>query len=136
MLEAFASGDRDAAIASIRDAVGAAGWLLDARPFSGLVMCFQLELRAESAAAFLANLRAAEVRLSAASEQELRAGAAAASGGDVPIVLAVRFRAGDPDLRHEVPSVPGCRRSACSAAQHLHASGSGEGGTSAARSRS
>ena len=108
MLDAVAHQERDAAILAIRDAIGDAGCLLDVRTFSGISMSFLFELSADHAAAFEASLTAVDVMLGDESKRELRA-AAASRTGDEPITawLAVTFGRGDPDLRTEIPKVPG-----------------------------
>jgi hypothetical protein len=108
MLDAVALTDRAVAIVSIRDAIGEAGCLLDARAFSDLAMSFHFELESERALDFASTLRASDVVLSDASFARLAA-AVGAQRGSAPltIMMSVTFRRGSGELRNDVPEVPG-----------------------------
>ncbi|MBF5040881.1 hypothetical protein FGE12_00650 [Aggregicoccus sp. 17bor-14] len=105
-LSAVARGDRTAAIARIEEAISACGWLVAARPFSGLYFMFQAELETARLGDFAQRLRAAGVMLDEVSAALLEAAEQAA---DTPrnVSLGVTFPEGDPNLRHVIPEVPG-----------------------------
>jgi hypothetical protein len=87
---ATTSGDRDATTQKIRDGLSEAGaWLTDVHFFSGVQTVFVLELSPDRVRYLESVLRAAGLRL------------------DVHATLAVVLAHGDPDLRHDVPAIPG-----------------------------
>lgn len=105
-IKAVAAGYRDATTARVRDAFGEAGaWITDVHVFSGLqtVLVFDVEPHRVRA------LEDALVRAGLDFGEESRAALALAAGaaGEVHGTLAIVFAHGDPDLKHEVPAVPG-----------------------------
>jgi hypothetical protein len=100
-------GDRVAATARVRDVFGEAGaWITDVHFFSGVQTAFAFEVAADHLAALEAALNRAGVSLDETSRERLAAAVEGATG-EVEGTLAVTFAEGDPDLRHEVPAVPG-----------------------------
>lgn len=113
-LAAIAGGARSAATDRVNDAFSEAGvWITDVHFFSGLqtVFCFEASparlpsLQGALQRAGISLDEASLAALAAASQGELAA--ASPEADEVPGTLAVTFVQGDPDLRHEVPSVPG-----------------------------
>jgi len=104
-IHAIARGDRSAMTAKIRDAFGEAGaFLTDVRFFSGVMTVFVFEGDAGAVRALALALGRAGVGVDDAGR------AAIGRLGDEQTVagtLAVAFPEGDPDLRRDVPSVPG-----------------------------
>ena len=99
-------GGRDEMTMRIRDAFSAAGaWITDVHFFSGVCTVFTFEVACADARALVAALAATGLVLDDAGRVALDG--AAGVEGDVAGTLAVTFAEGDPDLTHEVPSVPG-----------------------------
>jgi hypothetical protein len=106
-LSAVTRGERSEATARVSDAIGEAGaWITDVHFFSGIQTTFAFEITADRLAALEAALLRAKVSLDRLSRERL-AGAAADTPEEVQGTLAVTFAEGDPDLKHEVPTVPG-----------------------------
>ena len=110
-LKAIAREARDVATVRVRDAFGVAGaWITDVHFFSGISTVFSFEVARADAPLLLDALRDAGLDVEPRGADALRAAAAASAAGgdaDVPGTLAVTFAHGDPDLKHEVPAVPG-----------------------------
>jgi hypothetical protein len=105
-LKAIAVGDRTAATSRVRDAFAEAGaWITDVRFFSGVQSVFVFEMESSGRLALRDALTKAGLELDAASLAALEP--APAISGDVGGTLVVLFRDGDPDLRRDVPAVPG-----------------------------
>lgn len=117
-LAAIAGGARSAATDRVNDAFSEAGvWITDVHFFSGLqtVFCFEasparlpsLQGALQRAGISLDEASLAAVAAASPDESGLALAAASPEADEVPGTLAVTFVQGDPDLRHEVPSVPG-----------------------------
>jgi hypothetical protein len=105
-LSAVAAGDRDATTTRVRDAFGEAGaWITDVHFFSGVQTAFTFEVVTERVRALERELVRAGLAFDDASRAQLAN--AANAQGDVEGTLVVVFARGDPDITHEVPSVPG-----------------------------
>lgn len=113
-VNALTRADRHATIPALRDAVGASGgWITDARFFSNTSVCLNFEMTARHVPEFRAAL--AGLRLSLSDESlraldELSLDAAAGGGAaeaEVVGTLQVTFIHDEPDLRIEVPPIPG-----------------------------
>jgi hypothetical protein len=105
-LTAIARGDRDATTQRVRDAFGAAGvFITDVHLFAGLQTVLTFEAAPERLFALGEALSRCGAELDAESRDALREASRAAS--DVEGTLALVFAHGDPDLRHDVPAVPG-----------------------------
>jgi hypothetical protein len=105
-LTALARGDRVAVTARVRDAfIEAHAWITDVHFFSGLSTTLGFEVDATRLPALERALEAAGLTLDEESRAAVRA--IGADAGEVQGTLCVTFVHGDPDLRHEVPSVPG-----------------------------
>ncbi len=105
-LSALARGDRVAVTARVRDAfIEAHAWITDVHFFSGLSTTLGFEVDATRLVALERALAAAGLTL----DEESRTSICAVDpdAGEVQGTLCLKFVHGDPDLRHEVPSVPG-----------------------------
>lgn len=110
-LVAIAAGDRDAVTARVRDAFSESGaWITDVHFFSGVQTMFSFEAASDALWPLAQALARAGLRLDEASRTALDEATERASGpapGDLEGTLAVIFAHGDPDMKHEVPAVPG-----------------------------
>jgi hypothetical protein len=105
-LKGVAHGDRNVATAQISDAMNAAGAaIVDVHLFSGVMTVLAFEVAPDALQALGAALTGAGLELDAVSADML----AKAPPGDAPLegTLSIAFPEGDPDLRRDVPSVPG-----------------------------
>lgn len=110
MLAAVTRANRHEVFAQINDAaVGCGGWIEGHTLFSNIMVTFRFVLPADRLEAFLSRVDQAGVHLDQASLAALSAVAQpdGAGGGEVPGALAVTFVHDEPDLRREVPAVPG-----------------------------
>ncbi len=99
-------GDRFAATARVRDAFRDAGaWITDARLFSGMQTVLTFEVAAHRLGALERELTRACLVLDAASRAAIAG--APSEGGELAGTLVVVFADGDPDVKHEIPDVPG-----------------------------
>lgn len=105
-LHGLVKGDPNAAMVAIDDTFGAAGVsITDVHLFSGVQVTLHFEGPSESVVPLVAGLAEAGVEL----DEPSRAAAVEASRLDRAAVgtLVVVLLRGDPDLRREVPAVPG-----------------------------
>jgi len=107
LLSAIARGDWYAAVGRVRAAVDECGFVLEERPFSGILVAFQIELRASRAGRFSEALREHAVILDAASEVALAGAIAGCTSDSFEGMLSVSFPDGDPDKSRPTPAVPG-----------------------------
>lgn len=110
-LNASTRADRQQMIAALREAITTSGgWITDFKLFSNLSICLNFEIAASHMADLQAALTRPDLSLSDESEQRLAAWRNAAAGAadrDVRGTLQVTFIHSEPDLRLEVPAVPG-----------------------------
>lgn len=99
-LSATSEGDLDERLPAILEAVRPLADILDARPFSGLLLALTLELSPARLPALARALADAGAPLDAVPPLDPAAPERVAR-------LAIRFRGGDPDRRRDVPVVPG-----------------------------
>ncbi len=105
-LEARTRRPRNEASRSLLDVVnGDGGFVLDTHTFGGLALSLTLELAPRAAATLAERLAAQGLVLDEADASRL--GVAAAEEVDVVASLLVRFLADEPDLKTEIPKVPG-----------------------------
>jgi hypothetical protein len=105
-LRAIVRDDRDAMTIRVRNAFDEAGaFITDVHMFAGVQTVLTFEVDASRVAALGAALSGAGIELDEGSAAAIRA--ATQEGRDVEGTLALVFVHGDPDLRHEVPAVPG-----------------------------
>jgi hypothetical protein len=107
LLSAIARGDWYEAVGRVRAAVEECGFVLEERPFSGIMVAFRIELRAARAGRFSDALRTHAVILDAASEAALVGAIAACTSDVLEGMLSVSFPDGDPDKSRPTPAVPG-----------------------------
>lgn len=101
LLSATSEGNLDERTPSLLTAIRRWADIVDARPYSGLMLALRLELPVAKVPELARALADAGAPL-----DELPA---TVSGAADPVLalLSIRFRGGDPDQRREVPNVPG-----------------------------
>ena len=106
--------DRQQAITLIKDAIQeSGGWLLDFTMFSNISICFNLEVGRRNLGRLFELLVGTGVRLSRESEEHYAAWRARVEDGvqaeedDLAGTIQVTFIHDEPDLRREVPAIPG-----------------------------
>ncbi len=105
-IQAVAKGDPDATTGRVIEAFGAAMVsIVDAHFFAGVVTVLAFESEPQDLARLADALVDAGLRIDDANRAALVR--AAAATGSVRGTLAITFAHGDPNRRHEVPSVPG-----------------------------
>jgi len=105
-LVAVAGDERSATTQRLRDAFSNAGaWLTDVHFFAGVQTVFTFEVASDRLSGLMDELAGAGVKVSEDAAAAIQA--AVSQEGEVCGTLAVTFAHGDPDLTHEVPSVPG-----------------------------
>ncbi|MDP2149377.1 MAG: hypothetical protein Q8S27_16520 [Hoeflea sp.] len=111
MLSAVTRINRHAAMAGIDDIVVACGgWIEGHTLFSNIAATFRFVLPTSGLAGFGARVDALGVHLDAASTEALAARSpAAGEAGEAEVAgaLAVTFVHDEPDLRREIPAIPG-----------------------------
>ena len=114
-INAVTRADRHQTIALLRDAVSASGgWITDFHLFSNTSICINFEIPLRHAPRLRDSLKRLELRLTAESEDELKAlslraeqAVERAADEEITGTLQVTFVHNDPDLRIEVPPIPG-----------------------------
>lgn len=101
LLSASSDGDLDERTPALLAAIRPWADIIDARPYSGLLIALTLELAPDK----LPNLARALSEAGAPLDELPTPGAGPAP--EVVALLSIRFRGGDPDQRREVPDVPG-----------------------------
>lgn len=110
MLSGVTHENRHQVSADINDAVVAAGgWITDHTFFSNIATTFRAVLAPSGLAAFRDRIAAIGVHLDAESTEKLAALIENQRGlpEEIPASLNVTFIHDEPDLRREVPAVPG-----------------------------
>jgi hypothetical protein len=110
MLSAVTRRNRHDAMAEINDAViGAGGWVEGHTLFSNIATTFRTELPMEKIADFVRAIDSLGVHLDTESKHAVALQEAPGNrrDADVPVTLNVTFIHDEPDLRREVPMVPG-----------------------------
>lgn len=111
LLSAVTRVNRHAAMAGIDDIVlGCGGWIEGHTLFSNIAATFRFVLPAAGLAQFADRLDGLGVHLDAASRAALGArtpGAGETGEAEVAGALAVTFVHDEPDLRREIPAIPG-----------------------------
>lgn len=114
-LDGVTAEGRHEVIGRVKEAISASGGdLLDFHQFSNVSLCLNFEIAAARLGTFRALLARAGLRLSGESLDALAAACEAARpeggrppAGELAATLAIVFVHDEPDLRIEVPSIPG-----------------------------
>ena len=115
-INAMTRADRHRTITALRDAVNTSGgWITDFKFFSNYSVCINFEIDAAKVRALHSALKALDIRLTEESVAALDAfsGDETKTGGNTPEesevvgTLQVSFIHNEPDLRIEVPPIPG-----------------------------
>jgi hypothetical protein len=89
------------------------GWVLDFKQFSNVSICINFEIPAKNIGKLHLSIEAMNLRLSRESDESLYRqgrldnGPDAVPGETVPGTLQITFIHDDPDLRRDVPAIPG-----------------------------
>lgn len=106
-LQGSTRAERHAVTSQASDAVLACrGYILDYHQFSNLAVCFTIEIPAARLVDLRSQLAALEIALQPATEEEA-ALASSTSPEDIPASLRITFIHNEPDLRIEIPAIPG-----------------------------
>ncbi len=104
-LHAIAEGERLELTARIRQALGAAGaWITGHQEFSNISLCIRFEIDAARLPDLERELTATGARLDSETTRQFRQ---AAPGAAVAGTLQVAFIHTEPDLRQDIPAIPG-----------------------------
>ena len=110
-INAVTRADRHQTIPLLRDAVSASGgWITDFHLFSNTSICINFEIPLRHAPRLRDSLKRLDLRLTTESEDELNSlslRAEHAVDEEIPGTLQVTFVHNEPDLRIEVPPIPG-----------------------------
>jgi len=109
-INAVTREDRNEMISRAKEAMTASGaWVLDVKQFSNVSVCFNFEIPRCNAARLRDALVSAGLRLISESDDSFSrvCDQTASEGADVAGTLQITFIHNEPDLRIEVPSIPG-----------------------------
>jgi hypothetical protein len=114
-INAVTRANRDETIARVRTAIAQSGaWVVDVKLFSNVSVCFNFEIPSSRTAQLREALAATELRLTKESDDSfaslLEHNESAADGSqptDIAGTLQITFIHNEPDLRIEVPQIPG-----------------------------
>lgn len=110
-INAVTHAERHQTIPALRDALSASGgWITDFHLFSNASICINFEIPLRHAARLRDALSRLDLRLNAESAAELNSlslRSERAADEEMPGTLQVTFVHNDPDLRIEVPPIPG-----------------------------
>lgn len=110
MISGVTSADRHQATADVNDAISASGgWVLDHTLFSNVAITIQFSMPSPKLGEFEDRVLAASVKLDDDSFGKMRAMQEkhAAMPADITASLSITFIHNEPDLRREIPAVPG-----------------------------
>lgn len=110
MIAAVTRVNRHEVMAEVNDAViGAGGWVEGHTLFSNIATTFQIMLAHGKIDGFLAAIEAAGVHIDdpGATRLAAQSGREGGTEDEVPLSLNVTFIHDEPDLRRDVPMVPG-----------------------------
>ncbi len=100
--------ERHAVTSQASDAVIACrGYILDYHQFSNMAVCFTIEIPPTRLAELRDRLSALEVDLKPPTAEEQALTAADAAPDEVAASLRIAFLHNEPDLRIEIPAIPG-----------------------------
>ncbi len=110
-LTGFTRQERNLMISSLDEALGiAGGWVMDYKMFSNKTLVIVFELTRSSLAAFYSDLKRLGLKFSRESETVIQGLIDISPEQSLSMVmgtLQINFIHNDPDLRIEVPAVPG-----------------------------
>lgn len=110
-LTGYTRQERNLTISNLDEAlVKAGGWILDYKMFSNKTIVIVFELNSLSMAVFYNELKGFGLKLNQASESVIQEIIGSTPEQSTPIVmgtLQINFIHNEPDLRMEVPAVPG-----------------------------
>lgn len=109
-INAVTREDRKEMISRVKEVMSASGaWVLDVKQFSNVSVCFNFEIPGRKAPRLRDALVAVGLRLVAESEDSVSSisDQAGSDGADIAGTLQITFIHNEPDLRIEVPPIPG-----------------------------
>ena len=109
-LQGLTRVDRLTAMTRLEEAIGQAnGWLLDFHLFSNLAAAFHLEVPPHRLPQLLAALEEAgfSIDVPEAAGDSSDSPPAGQEAGEVAVTLQITFLHDEPDLRREIPPIPG-----------------------------
>jgi len=114
-INAVTRANRDEMIARVRTAMTKSGaWIVDVKLFSNASVCFNFEIPSSHAEQFRAALTATDLRLTKESDDSLasllerdKSAEAGSPATEIAGSLQITFIHNEPDLRIEVPQIPG-----------------------------
>ena len=83
------------------------GWILDFKLFSNISICINFEIATTHIEELYAALKLLDLRLSKGSHEALESFTGRREEGDITGTLQMTFIHDEPDLRREVPAIPG-----------------------------
>ena len=100
--------ERNAITAQVKEALLASGgWVVDFHHFSNLSLCINFEIEPQHIGRLYEALTALDVRIADAGREQLASLRERPGAGDVRGTLQITFIHDEPDLRREVPPIPG-----------------------------
>lgn len=100
--------NRHDALAIINDVIlSAGGWIISYTLFSNIAAAFRFELPANSLAPMQRRLEEQGIRLDANSQKAISQLDPAPGTEDIVATLSITFIHDEPDLRHQIPAIPG-----------------------------
>lgn len=100
--------NRHDALAIINDVIlSAGGWIISHTLFSNIAAAFRFELPANSLAPMQRRLEEQGIRLDANSQKAISQLDPAPGTEDIVATLSITFIHDEPDLRHQIPAIPG-----------------------------
>lgn len=109
-INAVTRENRNEMISRVKEVMtGSGAWVLDVKQFSNVSVCFNFEIPAHKAPRLRDALVEVGLRLLAESDDSVSSnfGQAASERADVAGTLQITFMHNEPDLRIEVPAIPG-----------------------------
>ena len=100
--------ERNAITGQAKDAIlTSGGWVVDFHRFSNLSLCINFEIEAQHIARLQEALAALDARMAEASREQFAALQEERGSHEVIGTLQITFIHNEPDLRREVPPIPG-----------------------------
>ncbi|HST22215.1 MAG TPA: hypothetical protein VLR90_13915 [Blastocatellia bacterium] len=107
-INASTRSDRNLIIARAKEAIlQSGGWVLDFKLFSNISICINFEIVTANIEELRAALNQLDLRLSKQSHEALESFKDEQKEGDIKGALQITFIHDEPDLRRDVPAIPG-----------------------------